>query len=68
MCIERNEMCIGEERENLTFNNGGELKPSIERTYLGIKLDHSGNNTVEIKNRFAKAKQAINVLNSIWWS
>ena len=61
-------LCIGEERENITFNNGEELKPSIECTYLGIKLDHSGNNTVEIKNRIAQAKQAINALNSIWWS
>ena len=30
-------LCIGEERENITFNNGEELKPSIECTsYLGI--------------------------------
>ena len=41
---------------------------SIECTYLGIKLDRSGNNTVEIKNRITQAKQAIKTLNSIWWS
>ena len=39
-------LCIGEERENIIFNNGEELKPSIGCTYLGIKLDHSGDNTL----------------------
>ena len=59
---------MGEERENVTFSNGEELKASIECTYLGIKLDHSGDNTVGMKNRVTQAKQAINALNSIWWS
>ena len=58
-------LCIGEERENITFDNGEELKSNIECTYLGIKLVNSGNNTLEIKNIIA---QAISALNSIWWN
>jgi hypothetical protein len=60
-------ICIREEKESLKFDNGEEIKPSTECTYLGTKIDHMGDNTKEIKHRINQTRKAINALNSIWW-
>jgi len=44
-----------------------EIKPCIECTYLGTKIDQLGNNTTEMKHRISQIRKAINALNSIWW-
>jgi hypothetical protein len=44
-----------------------EIKPSTECTYLGTKIDQTGDNTTEIKHRINQTRKAINALNSIWW-
>jgi hypothetical protein len=36
-------------------------------TYLGTKIDQSGDNTTEIKHRISQTRKAINALNFIWW-
>jgi len=43
---------IGEEKGSLKFYSGEEIKPSTECTYLGTKIDQTGDNTTEIKHRF----------------
>jgi len=60
-------ICIGEEKESLKFDSGEEIKPSIECTYLGTKIDQTGDNKTEIKHRINQKRKAINALNSIWW-
>ena len=47
-------ICIGEEKESLKFDSGEEIKPSRECTYLGTKIDQTGDNTTEIKDRIIK--------------
>ena len=37
-------ICIEEEKESLKSDNGEEIKPSRECTYLGTKIDQTGNN------------------------
>jgi len=44
-------ICIGKEEESLKFDSGEEIKPSTECTYLGTKIDQTGDNTAEIKHR-----------------
>ena len=44
-------ICIGEEKESLKFDSGEEIKPGTECTYLGTKIDQTGDNTTEIKHR-----------------
>ena len=44
-----------------------EIKPSTECTYLGTKIDQTGDNTTEIKHRINQTRIAISALNSIWW-
>jgi len=44
-------ICIGEEKESLKFDSGEEIKLSTECTYLGIKIDQTGDNKTEIKRR-----------------
>ena len=44
-------ICIGEEKESLKFDSGEKIKPSTEYTYLGTKIDQTGDNTTEIKHR-----------------
>jgi adenylate cyclase class IV len=60
-------ICIGEEKESLKFASGEEIKPSTECTYLGTKIDQTGDNRTEIKHRINQTKKAINALNSIRW-
>ena len=55
-------ICTGEEKESLKFDSGEEIKPSTECTYLGTKIDHTGDNTTEIKHRINQTRKAINVL------
>jgi hypothetical protein len=43
-------ICTGEEKESLKFDSGEEIKPSMEYTYLGTKIDQLGDNTTEIKH------------------
>ena len=42
-------LCMGEGKEILKFDGGEEIKPCIECTYLGTKIDQLGDNTTEIK-------------------
>ena len=42
---------IGEEKDSSKFDSGEEIKPSTECTYLGTKIDQTGDNTAEIKHR-----------------
>jgi hypothetical protein len=44
-----------------------EIEPSNEYTYLGTKIDQTGDNTTEIKHRIHRTRKAINALNSICW-
>jgi len=60
-------ICIGQEKECLKFDSREEIKPSTECTYLGTKIDQTGDNTIEIKHRINQTRKAINALNSIWW-
>jgi hypothetical protein len=60
-------VCIGERREILKFDDGEEIKPCTECTYLDTKIDQLGDNTTEIKHRISETRDDINVLNSIWW-
>jgi hypothetical protein len=60
-------ICIGEEKESLKFDSEEEIKPSTQCTYLGTKIDQTGDNTTEIKHRINQTIKAINALNSIWW-
>ena len=61
-------ICIVEEKESLKIDSGEEIKPSTEcSTYLGTKIDQTGDNTTEIKHRISQTRRAINALNSIWW-
>jgi hypothetical protein len=60
-------VCIGEEKESLKFDSGEKIKPSTECTYLGTKIDKTGDNKTEIKHRINQTRKAINALNSIWW-
>jgi len=41
----------GRRKKNLKFGGGEEIKPCIECTYLGTKIDQLGDNTTEIKHR-----------------
>jgi hypothetical protein len=59
-------ICIEEEKESLKFDSREEIKPSTECTYLGTKIDQTGDNTTEIKHRINQRRNAINALNSIW--
>ena len=66
--LEKNKyICVGEGKESLKFDGGEEIKPCTECTYLGTKIDQSGDNTAEIKHRISQTRKAINALNSIWW-
>ena len=58
---------MGEGKEILKFDCGEEIKPYIECTYLGTKIDQLGDNTAEIKHRISQTRKAINASNSIWW-
>ena len=60
-------VCMEEGKETLKFDGGEEIKPCIECTYLGTKIDQLGDNTTEIKHRNSQTRNAINALNSIWW-
>ena len=59
-------ICVGEEKKSLKFDSGEEIKPSMECTYLGTKIDQSRDNTTGIKHRINQTRIAINALNSIW--
>ena len=58
---------MGERKEILKFDGGEEIKPCIECTYLGTKIDDLGDKATEIKHRIGQTRKAINALNSIWW-
>ena len=47
---------------NNKFDGGKEIKPCIECTYLGTKIDQSGENTTEIKQRISQTRKVINAL------
>jgi hypothetical protein len=49
----------------IKFDNGEEIKPSTEGTYLSTKIDQTGDNTTEIKHRINQTRTATNALNSI---
>jgi hypothetical protein len=51
---------------SLKFDSGEEIKPSTECTYLGTKIDQTGDNKTEIKHRINQTRKAINALNAIW--
>ena len=59
-------ICMGEEKECLKFDSEEEIKPSRECTYLGTKIDQTGDNTTQIKHRINQTRKAISALNSIW--
>ena len=58
---------MGEGKQILKFDGGEEIKPCTECTYLGTKIDQSGDNITEIKQRISQTSKAINALNSSWW-
>jgi adenylate cyclase class IV len=60
-------VCLGKEKEILKFDCGEEINPCTECTYLGTKIEQSGDNTTEIKHRISQTRKAINALNSVWW-
>ena len=41
---------MGEGNKILKFDGGEEIKPRTECTYLGTKINQSGENTMEIKH------------------
>ena len=49
------------------MGEGKEIKPCTECTYLGTKIDQTGDNTTEIKHRISETRKAINASNSVWW-
>jgi hypothetical protein len=49
-------ICIGEEKERIKFDSGEEIKPNTECTYLGTKIDQTGDDTTEIKHRINKTR------------
>ena len=57
---------MGEGKEILKFDGWEETKPCTECTYLGTKIDQSGDNRAQIKHRISQTRKAINTLNSIW--
>jgi hypothetical protein len=57
-------VCMGEGKEILKLEGGEEIKPCKEFTYVGTKIDQSGDNTTEIKHRISQTRKAINALNS----
>ena len=59
--------CMGKGKEIIKFDDGEEIKPCTECTYLGTKIDQLGDNTAEIKHRISQTKQTLNALNSVWW-
>jgi len=58
-------VCMGEGKEFLKSDGGEEIKPCTDCTYLGTKIDQSGDNTREIKHRISLTREAISALNSI---
>jgi hypothetical protein len=48
---------IGEEKESLKFDSGEEIKLSTECTYLGTKIDQTGDNTTVIKHRINQTRK-----------
>jgi hypothetical protein len=58
---------MGEGKEILKFGGGEEIEPCTDCTYLGTKIDQSGDNTTKTKHRISQTRKAINALNSIWW-
>jgi len=56
-----------EGKEILRFDGGEEIKQCSGCTYLGTKIDQSGDNTTEIKHRISRTRKAINASNSVWW-
>lgn len=48
--------------------NGKNIKVCSEYTYLGAVMSMEGNWRRDINNRIIQGKQAIQKLNSIWWS
>jgi hypothetical protein len=56
--LEKNKhACVGEGKESLKFDGGEEIKPSTECTYLGTKIDQSGDNTTEIKYKISQTRK-----------
>jgi len=58
---------VGEGKESLKFGGGEEIKPCTECTYLGTRIDQSGDNKTEIKHKISQTRKHINASNSIWW-
>ena len=59
-------VCVGERKEILKFDGGEEMKPCIECTYLGTKIDQLGVNTTEIKHRISQTKILLKTENYIF--
>jgi len=53
-------VCMGEGKESLKSDGGEEIKPCTECTYLGTKIDQSGDSTTQIKHRISQTRKAIN--------
>jgi hypothetical protein len=51
----------------IEFDSEKEIKPNTECTYLGTKIDLTGDNTTEIRHRINQTRKTLNALNSIWW-
>jgi len=60
-------VCMGKGKEILKFDGREEIKPCMGCTYLGTKIDQSGDNTTEIKHIISQTRKDVNALNSIWW-
>jgi len=49
-------MYAWEKERNFKFDSGEEIRPRTECTYLGTKIDQSGDNTTEIKHRISQSR------------
>jgi hypothetical protein len=52
-------------RQNVKFDSVEEIKPNTECTYLGTKIDQTGDNKTGIKHRINQTRKAINYIISI---
>jgi hypothetical protein len=63
----KNQIYTYRRKKILQFDSGEEINPSTECTYLGTKVDQTGDNKTEIKHINNQTRKATNALNFIWW-